>query len=427
MTIGPDATPSGRLRRQQDHELVIRISSLLNASLDLEKVLELTMREVAEAMNGEAGSVFLVDENSDKLTFYVALGEAGGKIQGMQIDRGVGIVGHVVETGQPIVVPDVSKDTRFFATADKKSGYKTRSVLATPLRVRGRMIGALEVLNKRLGSWSDQDLPLFEALAQQVSLAVDNAQLYTKLNGAYERLQKLDKMKSDFIAVASHELRTPLTSTKLYLELLLDGTFGTPSGEQLDALQTVDKNVSRLVAITNDLTNLSYLSRGEMVLHKEPQDPYTILQEAAREVMGFVRQRDQQIEVVPCPDLPKVAADKERIMNVMQNLLLNAIRFTPDQGRITLRAAPTERTVQFSVNDTGIGVSKEEQHAIFEGLYEVQGHEHHSSGTIEFRSAGMGVGLAIARGIVENHGGRIWVESDGADKGSTFHFTVPQA
>ncbi|MBI4575525.1 MAG: GAF domain-containing sensor histidine kinase [Planctomycetes bacterium] len=406
-------------------ETVLAVSALLNSTLDLEEVVELTMHEVTRAMGAETGAVLLLDQVTEKLLFYVALGEKGAGVKGLEIPRDKGIVGHVVRTGQPLLVPDVTADPRFYGGVDKKSGFVTRSVLCAPLRVQDRVIGALEVCNK-LGrpSFLDEEMDLFTALANQVALAIENARLYSRLSAAYRELEKLERKKSDFMAVASHELRTPLTSLVLYLEMLSGGVLGAVADEQREALEVCSRNASRLVHVTNDVTNMVEVGRRDISLDLQPASVADLLEEVAREVRYFVGERRQTLKLTLAANLPLVRLDRERVHLVVHNLVMNAIRYTPDGGRIEMASLPREPYARVEVRDTGIGIAESEWESIFLPFYRVQGHEHHSSGTYEFGSGGMGLGLSIAKGVVEAHKGRIGLTSE-PGKGSVFFMELP--
>jgi signal transduction histidine kinase len=405
----------------------LHITGLLNSTLEFDTVVNMALQEMEESLQAEASAVVLVDEFSGKQIFYAATSAGTRNVTGFEMERGEGIVGLVIETGEPVLVRDVSQHPRFFKDVDEYSGFRTRNLLCVPLRIRDRIIGAIEVCNKIGDSGFEQeDLDFFRFIADPVAVAIENARLHQRLENAYHQLEKIEQTKSDFMAVASHELRTPLTVVKLFIDVLSRGKMGSLTPEQAESIGTLQRNIGRLVRITNDLTNMSLINRKKMILRPAPSRPEILIEEVVSEIAPLAAQRNQSVTVIPGQDLPQIAADREGIHTVLTNLLMNAIRFTPDGGTIEIGASPGKDFVEFLVRDSGIGIPARELEAVFNQIYEVRHHRHHSSGTIEFNSSGMGLGLSIAKGLVEAHGGRIWVRSE-EGKGSSFYFTVPVA
>lgn len=271
-----------------------------------------------------------------------------------------------------------------------------------------------------------------------------------ELEKANKELQELDRMKSEFIAITSHELRTPLVSIKGYNELMLSGKFGPLTPKQKAGLEVSKRSIERLTNTVNDVLNIAQIDANKR-LRIEPVSIKDFVNEVVDELILGVEQRHQTLLLNIPDNLPVINFDREKMIQVLRNLVLNSIRFTPDGGEITIsvefanlnageefvkdqppsppgfkpQIIPTDnRCIMFSVKDTGIGIPKDELGRIFQRFYEVQSYKHHKSGTFEFKSGGSGLGLSIAKGIVEQHGGRIWVESV-LDKGSTFYFTIP--
>ena len=229
----------------------------------------------------------------------------------------------------------------------------------------------------------------------------------------------IEEMKTEFISVVSHELRTPLTPIKGYIDLLLEGDAGELTEEQKDYLEIVETNTDRLVALVNDLLDISRIEAGKIDLELKPMD----MAEALQDVISF---HQKQIEsrglilhqAIP-PDLPWVKADRARITQVLNNLVNNAYKYTPGGGSITVKAVPDGDYLEIVVSDTGVGISKEDLKKLFTKFFRAKNPA--TKGT-----SGTGLGLAIAKSIVEKHQGEIWVESE-AGKGSSFHFTLPLA
>lgn len=404
---------------------LIRISNLLNSSLDFDETLAQSIRLASEAVQAEAASVILVTPGVDEMTFYVSTGGGEKSIAGFKMKKEEGIAGWVVSRGEALRVDDVTQDERFCSKVDQTSGFVTRSLLAVPLFLRGHVLGALEACNKRGGgAFSAEDLDFFAALGNQIAVAIENAQLYTQLADTHRRLKDLDAMKTSFIAVASHELRTPLMTLKGYTDLML----GDPALQgQQSYLKTMRKQVDRLTRLSHDCINMSQIDSQQMKLEKTVFDLGELVAEVAKEAEGFLTLRKLQLATKIAEDLPQAMADRERVHTVLTNLVLNAIRFTADGGHIAIDAVSVGAgAISICISDTGIGIPATEFEKIFQKCYEVGDYLHHTSGTVEFQSGGLGLGLAIARGLVEAHGGKIQVESE-VGKGSRFTVVLPRA
>lgn len=402
---------------------MFRCSNKLNSSLDFRETLSQTLNLAATEVDAEVSSVILLEPGGHDLTFYVATGDNRESLQGIRMEQGEGIAGWVIAQRTPANVRDVHADSRFNSAVDEQSGFSTRSILCVPLVVRHRVLGALEACNKRSGeAFSEWDLLFFTALALQVAVALENSQLYTRLSEAHSKLKELDDMKTSFIAVAGHELRTPLVSLKGYTDLIV---MQTTDEEQLSFLAHMNKQIDRLTQLSIDLVNLSNIDEKRLALRSQTFELKELIDEICRESEAYLRLRNQVMSSRVSEETGEILADRNRIHTVITNLVLNAIRFTPDGGTIMIdaqRASADHVTV--SITDTGIGIPESELEKIFDKCYEVGDHRHHSSGTVEFQSGGLGLGLPIARGLVEAHGGSLWVESR-VGKGSNFSFTLP--
>lgn len=402
------------------------ISVLLNSTLDTREVLEHALESAAGLLRAEASSVFLRDPVTEELVFYAITGEKKFVLEGFRVPRGQGIVGWVVENRQPLLVPDASKDPRFFSTIDKKFGFQTRTLICVPLITKERVLGALEVLNCRDGGqFSQEDIPFLETLGNHVATALDNALLYRELSQAHEALKTLDEIKSHVINVVSHELRTPTALIQSFHELLKSGMLGALQARQLEAVERMEAGVKWLNRIITNVTNVALLDQRQAQFHVKSFDLAGVIRETVAEMAPLFEQRRQKYSTEGTDKAVRVDGDPDQIRHVLHNLLLNAIRFTPDDGNIRAILESFESEVRVAVSENGIGVPKEDFNRIFDQFSHSQRSTSHSSGTIEFKSSGLGLGLAIAKRIIEMHRGRIWVESE-VGKGSSFYFTLPR-
>ena len=248
-----------------------------------------------------------------------------------------------------------------------------------------------------------------------------------KLQEANEKLIELNRMKTDFIAVSSHELRTPLVMVKGYNEMMLKGMMGTLTEKQTRGLEVTTRNIKKLSNIIDELIYIAEIDADKLYLHNSDFQLCNVINEICEEVKPYVIERNLQL-TFECSINLRLYADENRINQALFNLIQNAIKFTPDGGSIHILAKyQSDNSVLIEIKDTGIGIEKTEFEHIFESFYEVGSHLHHKSGEFNYLAGGSALGLSICKGIVEKHKGKIWVESGGLAKGSTFFVELPNA
>jgi len=320
----------------------------------------------------------------------------------------------VFKTQAPLIVQNTERDPRHYSTVDQNIQFDTQSILAVPMMFKQQTIGVLEAVNKLENQGFDQhDLQILSTLAAQAAIAIENARLVTELQDANTKLAELDRLKSNFIAIASHELRTPLTLILGYASFLRQEADEAASKK----LDMVLQGATQLQRLIEDMVNLNHLETGSVELSWSEFDLRTLIQETIERQQQFALARSLEIDIsMPIAPL-SVRADREKIDIVLNNLLNNAIKFTPPGGRIQVTMRPQTGAVAVSVIDTGIGIPADELAHIFERFHQVASHLTRCEG-------GMGLGLPIAQGIIELHGGRIWAESV-KGRGSRFTFTLP--
>lgn len=226
-----------------------------------------------------------------------------------------------------------------------------------------------------------------------------------------------DKLKSEFVATASHELRTPLTSIRGYVDMLRLGTFGTLNEAQRDFLKIIKNNVSRLVQLVDELLDMSRAEAGETRLRREEVDVAEMLREVTQGLYGQFNEREVNLTLDIPESLPPVQADRQRLQQILVNLVGNACKYTPPGGQVDVFLRNGGGEVQIDIRDTGVGITAEAQPHIFTPFYR-------ADNPLRDEVGGTGLGLSITRKLVELHGGRIWFESD-EGRGSTFSFTLP--
>jgi two-component system sensor histidine kinase GlrK len=241
--------------------------------------------------------------------------------------------------------------------------------------------------------------------------------LAASFNLMCQKLNELEKMKSDFYASMSHELRTPLTCIKEGTGLLLEGVAGNLTDKQRKLLTIVAQESNRLISLVTSVLDLSKMEAGMMTYGLEKSALAPLIQKAVVEIAPLAEAKEIKIETEVAAELPTVKIDRERILQVLRNLLGNAAKFTPKSGKVKVRARTVNKGVEVSVWDTGPGIAAENLEAIFEKFQ--QGKPNGASS-----GNGTGLGLAIAKQIITSHGGQIWAENQ-AERGSTFFFVLP--
>jgi signal transduction histidine kinase len=318
----------------------------------------------------------------------------------------------------------------------KENMKRIEAALCLPLLFEGKIIGMIVLGNKLSGeAYSAQDIDLLTTLSQQASIAFQNARLYSEIKGfseklekevekrteelkkAYEELKKLDIAKSEFISIASHQLRTPLSAIKGYLSMILEGSYGNLPEKVKKPMENVYQSNERLIKLVNDILSVSKIEAGEMEMNWEREDLREIIKEVISELSIKAKEKNLYLNFEEPKEFPKVLLDREKIRQVILNLVDNAIRYT-QKGGVTVKLQIANVKLQIVVSDTGEGLTKEEREKIFERF------SRGTAGT-KFWTEGAGLGLYIARKFVEMHKGRIWAESEGRGKGSTFYVELP--
>jgi signal transduction histidine kinase len=296
----------------------------------------------------------------------------------------------------------------------------------------GKVVGVLDV-RRKIGRppFTKLDRQLIEALANQAAVAIENAALYGELEKLYRNeqqitrtLQELDKMKTNFVILASHEMRTPLTILKGYHDVLSASSTSFTKMQQR-SLSVCQRTIDRLIVIANDILEMLKISEGQIRLKTAPTNIVNLIEEVIQDLNEFVEKRNQKLTVELLSQIPSVIVDSEKMRLIILNLIQNAIKFTHDDGEISVTLNQEKEYIHIIVQDTGIGIKSTELEKIFEKFYTGADPMHHSSGKFEFGARGTGLGLAIAKSYVDAHQGKIWSESDGVGKGSKFHLLIP--
>jgi signal transduction histidine kinase len=385
------------------YERVIEISQQLTSTLNTQTLLRRIVQAAAELTNSDAASILLLDTASGELRFEMASNMQSRDFERLVVPLDGSLAGWVVTHGEPLVVDDVRNEPRFFSEVDEETEFKTRNLLAIPLRShRGNVIGCLEVLNKRFGArYEADDVKLLTMLSLQAAIAIENARLF---------------LQSDFMAEAMHEIRNPLASIRTSVSLLKRPNL--PREQHLDVLNTLDLEIQRLSQLASEYLDLARLESGRTQLNIGEVPIDKLIDECLDVVRPHAQERGIRIDWARKAML--VRADRGKIKQVVLNLLSNAVKYNRDAGQIIVATAPIQqqaaRFAEISVSDTGYGIAKENQKYMFQKFYRAS-----DTATL---TQGTGLGLAIAKHIVEAHGGLIWLESE-PGQGSVFSFTLP--
>jgi signal transduction histidine kinase len=411
----------------------------------------LTMQNTARPEPGEEAVIRLQG----------VIGVGAGLPPGVQLPTGLFsaqslFVDYLSRERQPLAQYDIDLLPRFKNLAPQERAWLAglNMDIYVPIWAKGEWIGLFTFGPKNSGDrYFDQDLNLISGLADQTAVALENARLFDdlklrnqeiehlnhQLTTANQQLARLDQAKSNFIGVASHELRTPLTHIRGYNDMLSDmiETGGlTPEGG-LKMTQAVSKGVKRLEAIVNTMFDVSKIDTQTLDLSAALMSINSVVHMAAELWREALQERRQTLTIENLESLPAIIGDSQRLQQVFSNLLQNAIKFTPDGGQIHLsgrllvdqKIQPPQENIEIIMADTGIGIASEELERLFEKFYRVGSADLHSTGQTKFKGAGPGLGLTVAKGIVEAHGGLIWAESPGYDEencpGSEFHVVLP--
>jgi len=318
-----------------------------------------------------------------------------------------------------VQISDISHDRTYRTRVREvllRLGY--RSALAIPLVRDGHLLGGLVVNRATIGEFAPQVIDLLKAFATQSALAIQNARLFREIEDKSRELEIASRHKSEFLANMSHELRTPLNAIIGFSEVLAERMFGEINEKQAEYLADILESGRHLLSLINDILDLAKIEAGRMELDLGDFSLPSAIENTLTLVRERAHRRGITLERALDERIGTIRADERKVKQVLLNLLSNALKFTPEGGRISVHANVRGGMSQISVTDTGVGIAPEDQAAVFEEFRQV--------GTTAKKVEGTGLGLAISRKFIELHGGTIWVTSK-VGVGSTFAFTLPTA
>lgn len=399
-------------------ERIVKVSQMLNSTLSLEPLLQIIIQSATELTNTEACSIMLLDKNTGELRFAEATGGVTEALRKVTVPLDSSIGGYVIRKNRPLLIRDVRSDERWHGGVDEALNFATHSILGVPLTVRDRVIGVLEVINKKTDEgFNEDDIQIASTLSAQASIAIENARLLDELQQAYRDLSEIDQIKNDFVSIASHELRTPLAVILGYASFLKDNVKGQAS-EQLDI---VLNSAMKLRSLIDDMVNLRHIQANDLLFSPTIFPLKQLVQDITKEFSEILSTKQLVLttKFTPADSPLNLEADRQKVYLMLANLINNAIKFTPEGGRIHINVELKGHKYWIEVIDTGIGIPKSEYDRIFDQFYQVEP-------SLTRKYQGMGLGLSITKGMVEVHKGRVWVESI-VGKGSKFTVVLPTA
>jgi len=406
-------------------ELMADITDIVSRTLDLDVVIETLKEKITNALRIKKLEIVILKEDSfkkrkslEKIADY------------FRKQRDV----LVLEEMKRKYVEKIDSEKNLYLIKELE---KLNIASAIPLLVKKKLVGIFLLGSKKSGDmFTNEDIKTLETIAGQAGIAIENARLYEEMKDFSKTLQKeverqtktlkdtnirlkqLDVAKSEFISLASHQLRTPLTIIKGYVSMILEGTWGPVEGKNREQLKKIYSSNERLVKLVEDLLTVSKIESGRLEFDWKTIHFEDMVNDVVKEFNQMVKSKKLYLKFVkPKKVLSKIRIDSLKIRQVVQNLIDNAIHYT-QKGGITIRLKEKKDKMLFSIKDTGIGILPEDQAVLFEKFSRGR-----DIGRIH--TEGVGLGLYLSVKMVEAHKGKIWVESEGENKGSTFYFELP--
>src|SRR5262244_2629031 len=411
------------VRSVEEMKALGEVSQAVSSTLELETVLTTIVSYAVQLSATNAGIIYEYDEPTQLFHLrasYQMEEELVEAYRAAPSRLGVGTSGRAAATRMPMQVVDLINEREYAAAPTRpilaRLGYQ--SLLAVPLLLEQRIMGALTVYRREAGSFAPEVVNLLQTFATQSVLAIQNARLFREIEDKSRQIEAANRHKSEFLANMSHELRTPLNAIIGFSEVLQERMFGELNEKQAEYTEDILSSGQHLLSLINEILDLSKVEAGRMELELTTFD----LPLAIDNARTFVRERATKhginLDVNIDEHLGDYVGDERKIKQILLNLLSNAVKFTPEGGRIGINARKVDGAVEISVRDTGIGISPEDQAKVFEEFRQVGSNYVH-------KTEGTGLRLTLAKKFVELHGGRIWVDSE-IGKGSTFSFTLPE-
>lgn len=411
---------TGQLRdlASQPHQLkrLVELSVTLNSTLDLDDLLQLITATATELLDCEAASILLYDEKDKRLFFAAATGSDPEELAKIPVPLDSSLAGTIFHTNQHIILSNAENDPRHYPLVSDHIQIKVKTLLGVPMPIKDRTVGVLEAVNKHTGVFDEHDASLLTVTAAHAAIAINNARLLRATQKALQKVKETDELKSNFLTLASHELRTPLGIIMGYSSLLKEDA----KGEFSDSAAQVLSAATQMRSILDEMNNLAMLKSDEMTLKPQQVAMEDVLVYACEGIKELASARKQNLVYDFDEEFPVVNVDIDKTAQAFGNLLSNALRFSPEGTNITIGVRKDEDGILSWVHDQGTGIPIDKLQKIFEEFYQIEPPNTRHYG-------GLGIGLTIAKGLIEAQGGKIWAESQGKGTGATFKVLLPTA
>lgn len=394
-------------------ERLFEITRSLSSSVDVETYLQSILSAATELTESESASLLEYDEVSKEFSFKFIPWFHRDAVSSAKVPLNGSVAGWVFLNVIPLAIDDVANDSRHYTKIDNLASFKTKSLLGVPLILHGRPVGVFEVFNKK-DNYTEEDILIVETLASLASTALQNDLLEKSIMSSQEETRELDQLKNEFIAITSHELRTPLGLILGHATFLRE-LVGNDFNEQVDA---IIRNASRLKEIIESLSSVDNYETGGSLIRSRRVSVARVIEDVSASFHEMAKSKGIALKIeVPEGRQLWVDIDGGKIAIALSNLLKNALTFTTEGGQVFIRGEQQPEYVTVTVKDNGLGIPAKDLPHIFDRFYQVESH-------LTRRHGGMGLGLSVAKVMIEMHGGRIWAESKEGE-GSAFTFLLP--
>lgn len=387
---------------------LLDINVALGAVGDVDHLLGAILRTTTDVLRCEAASVLLYEPRENVLRFAAATGDDEEALREVRVPLHGSLAGTIFRENRPLLAVDLDLDPRHFGKAAEVTGLEPHTLLGVPMRIDGRPVGVVEAINPH-GTFDAADAEMLLVISAQAAVALQRARQREELDTARRRLADLDRVKSDFMAVASHELRTPLAVLCGFGEILREEVRPELVGHASEVVTAA----RRMEAVVETLEEMSMLDSGRLPVTAAPLSLLDVLQDACEEI-----DRPLSFALPPVPVV--IEGERRRLVLAFRHLLDNAVRFTPRGSEIRVEAEVSDREVTVRVADAGRGIEASDLERIFEAFTQ-------ADDPLTRSAEGLGMGLTVARSVVLRHRGRLWATSEGAGRGATFHVRLPLA
>jgi signal transduction histidine kinase/putative methionine-R-sulfoxide reductase with GAF domain len=443
----------GERSRRRLSEALYEAGRAISSTLDLDDVLALILEHLAAIVDYDRAAVMLQDKSELEIVAARGFPEEMSPLQVRVTIKANDVFEEINRSGEPLAIQDVLEQRPDWEHVPGLT--PARSWLGVPLIRFDKAIGMLSLARVVVKPYEKDEMTLAAAFASQAAFALENARLYDKITrftqqledmvrerteavqAAYLQLEHLDRTKTDFINVTAHELRTPITVLQGYSRMLINDPQIQQNGHQLELITSIHSGAIRLHEVVNSMLDMAKIDNRSLALYPEPVFIPSLIELVCQQFVEPLAERNIDLRIKDMSDLPAIEIDPDALRKVFYHLIVNAIKFTPDGGNIEISGRArkidwdeiSQEGVQVEISDTGIGIDPEYQEVIFAKFYQTGELALHSSGKTKFKGAGPGLGLAIVRGIVEAHRGKVWMKSPGYDEetcpGSRFCLFLP--